>query len=132
MEPTDEVIIHLDTSVLIDALSGPRRSLPALERAIARGHVPAVSTLVLYEWFRGPRTEEELDAQEALLPVEHARAFGATEALRAARLCGAVKRPRGRDMDLAIAACVLEHGAVLWTNNRDDFADIPDLRLFEP
>lgn len=35
-------------------------------------------------------------------------------------------------MDLAIAACALEHGAALWTLNRDDFADIPDLRLFEP
>lgn len=126
------MIVHLDTSVLVDALTGPRRSLSALERTIGRGHVPAVSTLVLYEWFRGPRTREELDAQEALLPAAHARPFGAAEALRAARLYGSVKRPRGRDMHLAIAATAVEHGAALWTLNRNDFADIADLRLFEP
>ena len=80
------MIVHLDSPVLIDALAGPRRSLTALERTIARGHVPAVSTLVLHEWFRGPRTHGELEAQEALLPAREGRAFGASEALRASRL----------------------------------------------
>jgi predicted nucleic acid-binding protein len=32
-------------------------------------------------------------------------------------------------MDIAIAACALVHGGALWTLNRDDFRDIPDLKL---
>jgi len=40
-----------------------------------------------------------------------------------------VRRPRGREVDLAIAACAIVHGARLWTLNRDDFTDIPDLDL---
>ena len=40
-----------------------------------------------------------------------------------------IRKPRGREMDIAIAACALVHGAVLWTLNPEDFRDIPDLRL---
>lgn len=42
-----------------------------------------------------------------------------------------VKRPRGRDMDLAIAACALEHGASLWTLKPGDFRDIHGLLLYQ-
>lgn len=123
--------VHLDTSVLVDALTGSRRSSAALERTIARGHVIAISALVLYEWLRGPRAPEELADQDALLPGAEARAFGTAEAARAAALYRSLKRPRGRDMDLAIAACALEQRASLWTLNPSDFTDIPGLDLYE-
>jgi predicted nucleic acid-binding protein len=126
------VIVHLDSSVLVDALTGPRRSFARLERTIAQGHVIAVSTLVLYEWRRGPRTSEAIDDQEALLPLEESRAFGPAEALRAADLYRRLARARGRDMDLAIAACAIEHGAHLWTLNRGDFSDLPGVKLYDP
>ena len=126
------MIVHLDTSVLVDALSGRRRSLIVLERAVSRGHVLAVSSLALYEWLRGPRTAEELEDQESLLPSSDARPFGQQEAARAARLYRTVKRPRGREMDLAISACAIEHGAQLWTLNPDDFQDVPGLTLYDP
>jgi predicted nucleic acid-binding protein len=124
--------VHLDTSVLVDALTGTRRSFPALERTIARSHVIAISSLVLYEWRRGPRVPAELEDQEALLPASNARAFGAAESARAAALYRSLKRPRGRDMDIAIAACALEQRARLWTLNPGDFKDIPELELFTP
>ena len=126
------MIVHLDTSVLVDALTGERRSLPALERTVANGHVIAASALVQYEWLRGPRTPQELEDQELLLPATEAREFGPAEAARAADLYRAVHRARGRDMDIVIAACALEHGARLWTLNPDDFRDMPGLTLYTP
>jgi predicted nucleic acid-binding protein len=125
------MIVHLDTSVLVDALTGPRRSLGALERVVSRGHVIASSSLALYEWLRGPRTAEELEDQEALVPLDAARVFGAAECRRAASLYRTLKRARGRDMDIAIAACAIEHGARLWTLNPADFRDLPAVELFE-
>ena len=124
--------VHLDTSVLVDALTGGRRSSSDLERTVARGHVIATSTLALYEWLRGPRMPDEIEDQEALLPSAEARAFGPVEAARAADLYRALKRARGRDMNIAIAACALEHRARLWTLNPGDFRDMPGLELYEP
>jgi len=88
-----------------------------------------VPALVLYEWLRGPRLPEELADQDALFPADTAVAFGAREAALAADLYRAVKRPRGREIDLAIAACALAWGADLWTLNRADFGDIPSLTV---
>ena len=63
-------MIVVDTSELVDALTGPRRSAPKLREMIDRGERLLLPTLVLYEWLRGPRLAEELAAQAALLPFE--------------------------------------------------------------
>jgi predicted nucleic acid-binding protein len=123
-------VIVLDTSVLIDSLTGPKRSAPALRRAIERGERLQLPALVLYEWLRGPRLPEELAAQEALFPSESAVPFGSQEAALSAKLYRTLRRPRGREIDLAIAACAISRQAELWTLNGADFADIPDLRLW--
>jgi predicted nucleic acid-binding protein len=123
------MIVHLDTSALVDALTGARHSLDALQELIDQGHRLAVSTMVMYEWLRGSRTRDELAAQEDLFPSDAAVAFGSAEAAMAARLYREVTRARGREMDLAIAACALANNASLWTLNRADFTDIPKLRL---
>jgi predicted nucleic acid-binding protein len=125
-------VILLDTSVLIDAFTGARRSAPALRSAIESGDRIALSSLVLYEWQRGPRRPEELAAQEALWPSEAAIAFAAEEAATAAVLYRSVRAPRGRELDLAIAACAICWSAALWTLNTKDFIDVPGLDLFDP
>jgi predicted nucleic acid-binding protein len=123
---------HLDTSLLVDALTGRRRSRPSLEALIASGEPVAITTLVLYEWLRGPRHEVEIRAQEALLPAARAVPFGSPEAVLAATLYRSVARARARELELSIDACALSHGARLWTLNPKDFADVPELTLFRP
>lgn len=125
-------MILLDTSVLIDALTGPRRSAGALRGAIERGERVMMTALVLYEWLRGPRLPEELAAQEALFPSEAALGFGPEEAAIAAELYRRVPRPRGREIDLAIAASALAAEATLWTLNLADFKEIDGLRVEGP
>jgi predicted nucleic acid-binding protein len=122
-------VIHLDTNVLVDALTGPRRSAATLRALIEQRERVSFSTLVLYEWRRGPRHPDELRAQEALFPGDAAVPFGRAEAARAAEFYRLVRRPRGREIDLAIAASAILHDAVFWTLNPRDFADIPGLRL---
>jgi predicted nucleic acid-binding protein len=130
-------VIVLDTSVLIDGLTGLKRSAPAIRESLAEGERMLLPALVLYEWLRGPRLSQELAAQEALLPAKSAIPFGPEEAAFSAGLYltvkhRAVKRPRSREVDLAIAACALVRGAHLWTLNPGDFRDVPGIRLYMP
>ena len=122
-------MIFLDTSVLVDSLTGPKRSGPALRRAIERGERILISSLVLYEWLMGPRLPEEIAAQEALFPSESAIPFGPQEAALSAKLYRAAPRAHGREIDLAIAACAISRQAELWSLNTADFRGIPGLRL---
>jgi len=122
-------LILLDTSALIDSLTGPRNSEVFLRRLIEQGERTVLPTLVLYEWLRGPRTREELMDQEFFFPAERAAPFEAADAMTAANLYRTVRRARQRELDLAIAACAIRREAQLWTLNVRDFSDIPGLRL---
>jgi predicted nucleic acid-binding protein len=125
-------VILLDTSVLIDSLTGPKRLAAALRDAIERGERLMLPSLVLYEWLRGPRRPEELAAQEALFPRDSAIPFGPQEAALAASIYGQIRRAQGREIDLAIAACALARNARLWTLKLEDFEDIPNLKVSAP
>ena len=118
--------------MLVDSLTGPRRSGPMLREVILAGEQLRVPTLVLYEWHRGPRSPQEAEDQEMLFPADKAISFEVGDALLSARLYRAVRRGRGREIDLAIAACAINREAPLWTLNRGDFADIPGLQLYRP
>jgi predicted nucleic acid-binding protein len=97
---------------------------------VDEGQGLAISSIVLFEWLRGPRTAEELFAQTTAFGDASIVSFGRAEARQAARLYRSVRRPRGREVDLAIAACAIAHGAKLWTLNPKDFNDVPGLRLY--
>ena len=123
------MIVHLDTSAIVGAFTGSRSELSRLMHLIEKDHRLSMSAIALYEWLRGPRTGPELEIQNALVPTGNACGFGRAEAARAASLYATVRRPRGRDLDLAIAACAIANDAALWTLNRLDFNDVPGLRL---
>ena len=124
-------MLFLDTSVLVEALTGPRRAGPAMRSAVERGERLMLLALVLYEWLRGPRAPAEIADQETLFPADIVVPFEAQDAALSAKLYRSVKRPRGREIDLAIAACAINREALLWTMNRADFADIPGLKLYQ-
>ncbi len=122
-------MILLDTSALVDSVTGERRSGAKLIEFLRAGEQLAISSLVLYEWLRGPRTREELLEQEEVFPREQAVVFGPVEAAHAAELYKRVPRARTREVDIAIAATAMVWNAALWTLNAQDFADIPGLQL---
>lgn len=121
--------VQLDTSALVDSIAGERRHLSRLLELVGQGVRLELSALVLYEWQRGPRTPSELRTREELFPNEAIRPFDLAAALAAATLYQSLPRARRRETDIAVAACALVHDAGLWTLNRDDFDDIPGLRL---
>ena len=118
-------MIHLDTSALVAAFAGSPAALRRLRELIAEGERPGVSTMVLHEWWRGPRTRQELADQEAFLPSADAFPFGRREAEIAAGIYRELKGSRARSVDIAIAACAIAQNVALWTLNPRDFADIP-------
>jgi predicted nucleic acid-binding protein len=121
--------VHLDTSILIETLASPRGVRPLIA-ATERGDRLEISSVVLYEWLRGPRSPEQRALSDAFFPAESIVRFGADEARVAAQLYGRLRRARGREADIAIAACAIENDAAVWTRNTADFADIPGLTLY--
>jgi predicted nucleic acid-binding protein len=124
------VIVHLDTSVLIDVVTRTRPLLARYESTSAAGHRLEVSAPVLFEFLRGPRVASDVEFQRLLHPDDLVLPFAPAQAAVAADIYGRLKRARGREMDIAIAACAIEHGAALWTMNPADFRDIPGLKLY--
>ena len=119
----------IDTSALVHSICGERLSAAVLRRAVDRGERLFLPSVVLFEWLRGPRVAAELISQEVLFPSNAAVVFGPREADLSAKLYRSLARPRGREIDIAIAATAILRDAELWTLNPRDFADIPGLRL---
>lgn len=123
-------MLFLDTSVLVGAFAGARLSGAALYDLMRRGEPIKLSSLVIYEWLRGPRVQEEIGDVERLFPASESIPYDPKDAALSADLYRSVRRARSREIDIAIAACAMRHEAQLWTLNPADFADIPGLRLY--
>jgi predicted nucleic acid-binding protein len=125
-------MIMLDTSVLVDALTGNKASAAALIQVLAQGEQITLSSIVLYEWLRGPRSPAEVASQEALFPSSSTVFFNAADARLGAEIYRSLKRARTREAGIAIAATAIRHEAHLWTLNPKDFSDILGLSLWRP
>jgi predicted nucleic acid-binding protein len=79
-----------------------------------------------------PRTAEELGDQELLFPATSALPFDAEDSKLSADIYRSLRRARGREIDIAIAATSVRHDISLWTLNPRDFEDVPRLRLSRP
>jgi predicted nucleic acid-binding protein len=122
-------IFHVDTDVLVHAIShrGPeqRRILKLADSDV----LLEASSIVWYEFSRGPRTPEQLAVarhvfgEDGIIPFSEQLAEAAGEQFR---LLGS---PRKRASDIAIGVVARSRGAVLLTRNARDFAGIDGLRL---
>ena len=127
----------IDTDILIDQREGQPRVLALVEQLAPDGI--AISIITYMEIYQGTlRSSDPVRAQAGLadflismpiVPISH----------RAARRCAALredmarqgKRVRSRALDLITASIALEHGYTLVTRNRKDYADVPNLSLYD-
>ena len=121
-------VIVLDTSLLVDALTGPRRSAPALRRAIEGGERLLLPSLVLYEWLRGPRRAEELRPRKR---CSRRRAPSVLPRPRAPRSSTSRSPAAAVGRSTSRSRPAPHGGARLWTLNPRDFRDLPGLELYE-
>ncbi len=123
-------VVLLDTGILLEFLAD-RDSADAVERLLSSGK-GAVSSVTVYELFRGVASKRHLEQRNRLLSLIHS--IDLTEQI--ARIAGRIYtdlRTRGRlidNEDILIAATSLHHGIPLFTTNETHFARIPRLVLY--
>lgn len=113
------MLIHLDTSFLIRALTTDAPESAAKDSWIASDETLLVSAVAWAEFLCGPITDEQLELATQIVgrPVD----FTAYDAAIAALLFNATGRRRGTMQDCMIAASALRHDALLATSNAADF-----------
>jgi tRNA(fMet)-specific endonuclease VapC len=121
----------LDSNIVIHAMEGHEGVLGKLASHSA---TVSISALTLAELERGvfmsatvsTERRKRLDLIRPHLPV---LAFDSDAAEAYGRIIGAAGLNRSRDLDRMIAGHAIAIGAILVTDNVDEFADIPGLSL---
>jgi predicted nucleic acid-binding protein len=120
---------HLDTDVLIHALSSRGPEWRRVAEIVESEAVVEISAIVWYEFCRGPRAPEQIAVARGLFGDQGVIAFTETLAERASDEFRRLGSPRRRAADIAIGVTAASCGATLLTRNRADFADISALDL---
>ena len=121
--------VHLDTNVLVHALSvaGPERRR-VLELAESEAELQ-MSAIAWYEFRRGPRTPEQLPLAQSFFFDDGILPFSEELASIASEVFRGLGSPRKRGADIAIGVTAASMNAVLLTRNTRDFAGVPTLQL---
>jgi predicted nucleic acid-binding protein len=128
----------LDSNLVIPYLANDPATVPLVERLAPEGIAISIITyLEVYQGtLRSPDPERSQEQFERFLAVVPTLPLSPAVARRCARLReelkGRGRRVRDRALDLVIAATALEHGLRLVTRNLADYADIPELALYQP
>jgi predicted nucleic acid-binding protein len=98
--------------------------------------ISIVTYLEVYEGVLSSPTPREAETKfqallRGVLVIGISQAIARRCALLRKTLRDQGRRVQGRALDLPIAATALEQDLILVTRNREDFADIPGLQLFE-
>jgi predicted nucleic acid-binding protein len=125
-----ELILLLDTTVLIDVLRNRNSRRVLLAELVQAGHTLATSALNIGEVYSGMKPNET-DATESFLSSLECYPITTTIARRAGML-KSKSAQKGLTLTLAdmiVAAAAIEHRLTLMTDNRKDFP-IPSLEFF--
>jgi len=127
----------IDSDILIDHLASVQAANQLLERLAPEGI--AISIITYMETYQGvSRSPDPQTAQEkfqAFLATVPVLPFSLSVAERCAVLREQLKqegkRVKARALDVMNAAIALENDLILVTHNREDYHDIPDLKLYK-
>ena len=114
------MMICLDANYLIGGVSEERPESAQLLAWFQAGERFSTAMPAWYEFLCGPVTEAQIAAMRAFL-THGILSFDHAQAVTAARLFNAVKRPRRLRVDAMIAATAIVAGGRLATLNTDDF-----------
>mgnify|MGYP001584764056 CR=1 FL=1 len=128
----------VDTDWVIDHLANVPEAVRLLDRLAQEGI--AISIITYMEAYQGvlrnPNPEEAQSKLGAFVDTVPVLPLSATVARRCARLRETLrkqgKRVNARALDLIIAATALEYDLTLVTRNTEDYADVPELKLYQP
>jgi predicted nucleic acid-binding protein len=112
-------VISLDTNYLILGLVADSRESDQMVAWHQQGEQLCTSTVCWYEFLCGPVHEQHVAVVLAVL--HEVLPFDVRQATEAARLFNAVERRRSLRVDSMIAATAIVPGALLATNNPEDF-----------
>lgn len=122
-------LYHLDTDLLIYALSQSGKERRRLGVLVDSNAVLQMAAVAWYEFSRGPRTAEQLAVARVFLGDNGVVPFSEDLAQIAAETFRLLGSPRRRAADIAIGVTAQVAGAVLLSRNRRDFAGIPGLTV---
>lgn len=120
--------VHLDTDVLVYALSVDGRERRRVVQLAESDAEVQMSAVAWYEFSRGPRTPEQLGVARSFFFDDGIVPFSEELASIAAEVFRNLGSPRKRAADIAIGVTAAAMEAVLLTRNTQDFAGIPALR----
>ena len=126
----------IDSDILIDHLATVKEANQLLERLAPEGI--AISIITYMEAYQGiSRSPQQRNAHEkfqAFLTTVPILPFSLLVAERCAKLREQLKREgkrvNARALDLLNAAIALESNLIMVTRNREDYADVPDLSIY--
>ena len=122
-------MILLDTGVLFEFLADRKLAEP-VARILAAGK-GAVSSVTVYELFRGVQSKRHLQQRAQLLSLVHAIDLTPQIAKLAGKLYADLKASGELidNEDILIAATSIHHAIPVFTTNRKHFARIPRVQL---
>lgn len=121
--------VHLDTDVLVVALSRPGPERTRLRELAESDAEIQISAVAWYEFSRGPRTPEQLAVARSFFFEDGVVPFSEELATLAAEAFRRLGSPPRRAADVAIGVTAASLGAALLSRNARDFAGISHLEI---